>query len=135
MVNRVLEGHDENLLTSLIEEHKEIENQPLHLAIAYRLGDSASELYLLEVSENFGGNRVSDEKLFLKAWVAQPPDFRFHEATEFYLVLTNLAEFSTAISETWSQISELKWSIEKGLAKKLFSDEQGEKLWAQLGGR
>lgn len=50
-------------LAELVESHKAVEGEPLHLALAYDpcRQDDANQVFLFEVSENFGGDHINPE--------------------------------------------------------------------------
>ena len=134
MVGKALENFGDDALGHLIEDHRKLENQPLHLAVSYHPCAAQEDLVLFEVSENFAGNQVNEEKEFMKVWVAQSPEFTVIGATNFYLLLTNPVEFEVGLTEGWPEVLELKESIQSGFAVAHHMDDLGQRWWKQVSG-
>lgn len=130
-----LPKHDEELISELVEGHRRIESQPLRLALAYRPADRRDDLVLFEVTQGFGGGRVSHDRDLLKVWVAPSPNFRLEGVNDFYLLLTNPDEFGEALAGKWPQIDDIKRGIDAGESTLLYADAQGEAMWKRLGGQ
>ena len=70
----------------------------------------------------------------MKVWVAQSPEFKLRDATNFYLLLTNSNEFKTALQEDWPQIRELRDSVRRHHATAYHKDHIGLGWWNQKSG-
>ena len=134
MASLVLDQADDQTLKHLVLDHQNLEAQPLHLAVAFRSPQTKDELTLLEVADNFSDNQVSEDKQFLRVWVAQSPEFFFHETQDLFLLLTSSREFEVALKEKWDQVSQLQLSVRAGMAMTYFADETGHGWWQRLNG-
>jgi hypothetical protein len=122
-------------LAELVESHKTVEGEPLHLALVYDpcRQDDANQVFLFEVSENFGGDHINPEhRLFEIEFSGKQVFGAADRGRGLRLVMTSLAEFGEALREGWSGVQEIKSAIRTGAFEVLFRDDVGEKLLQQL---
>ncbi len=95
----------------LVEQHRSLIDEPLLMAIYYKPGREAHDIFIFEVIENFGGGAVDEDKEFFEVSYASPSGFPLEQGRKLHLVLTNPEEFTTAVHEKWQLLEELKAAI------------------------
>lgn len=117
----------ERSLRKLIDQHREIEDEPLHLAISYQPPRDPHDVFLFEViGDSIDGIRT-DRDLFEVTFepTAQLP---LASGERMHLVLTNPREFRQALDENWPLANELRDAIRSHDYKVLHSDTNGEAI-------
>ena len=116
----------------LTEQHRELVDEPLHLAVSYLpSGRDQQDIFLFEVIGAPWGSNNFEQDLFEVTYAATAefpmgPDERLH------LILTTPRELEIALSQGWPLASELADAIRAGDFKVLYQDEVGEKVLAKL---
>ena len=91
----------EKEIRRLVEQHRELEDEPLHLAIAYQPGAPRDQLdiYLFEVIGGLG-ERNPDKELFETTF---EPNNRLQAgfSQRLHMTLTTPLEFTAAVEEKW----------------------------------
>ena len=111
----------------LAEKHRELDDEPLHLAMAYQPSDRDQQhIYLFEVIGGWGGSNP-DRELFETTF---EPDSRlqFGFEQQLHLILTTPQEFRTALEERWPSTNEIVVAVRSGDFKVLHTDAEGDEL-------
>jgi hypothetical protein len=122
-------------ITALVDRHKNLQDEPLLLAICYDPGRDPGDVFIFEVIDHFGGNMVDPERdLFEVAFGASTSvDMKLPPECKIHLVLTNPNELSAAVREDWSRAQEITKAISRGDFEILFEDgPRGKTLLQQL---
>ena len=118
----------------LMEQHLELDDEPLHLAMAYKPGSGRDprHIYLLEVIGNSGGLAPSEDRELFETVFGPRSEFPMNPDERLHLVLTYPEEFRTAVREDWSSIREIVEAIRTNEFQLLHEDEEGRSLLAEL---
>ncbi len=98
----------------LIEQHRQIEHQPLLLAIYFARQDDPESVYLLEVISQFGYNEISDDREIFEISYGSTDGFRLPFNSRLDILLTNPVELRTALEQGWVGLRPLLAAIEAG---------------------
>jgi hypothetical protein len=122
----------EKLIRQLVEEHRELADEPLHLAVCYlpAMRDQ-QHIYLFEV---IGGpmNSINAERDLFEVTYETSPGFPMGPDEQLHLILTNPKELQTATREGWSLACELMNSMRAGDYQVLYKDDLGERVLEKL---
>jgi hypothetical protein len=122
----------ETAMRRLIEQHLELEDEPLRLAIAYLPANrEPRHIFVLEVIHAFGESLNPERDLFEVTYEATP-GFPMGPDEQLHLILTNPRELKTALRESWPQSVELVEAIRAGDYEVLFEDRIGKRTLAML---
>jgi hypothetical protein len=119
-------------IKSLVASHREIKEEPLHLAIFLRDPARPAELVLLEVLGNFGQDQISDEGEIMTVRFPSSADLPIGSDRELCLMLTNVPEFETASASNWASILEVRRLIGEEAYSVVSSDDVGKRLLQEL---
>ena len=118
----------EPAIRRLTEQHRELEDEPLHLAIAYQPGPSRDQqdIYLFEVVGGWGDSNP-DKELFETTF---EPNGRFETgfSQRLHMILTTPAEFKTAMEENWKTAEEIVNAVRCDDYKVLHSNAVGQEI-------
>jgi hypothetical protein len=116
----------------LAEQHRELVDEPLHLAVSYlpAMRDQR-HIYLFEV---VGGpaESINPERELFEAVFESSPGFPMASDEQLHLILTNLRELEIALREGWSLAMEVVNAIRGGDYKVLCKDNVGERVLSEL---
>jgi hypothetical protein len=116
----------------LVEQHRELEDEPLHLAITYQpAARDQQHIYLLEVVGAFEGSENPGRDLF-EGTFGPASGFPLHPGQELHLILTNPSELETALRDGWPLAMELVEAIRAKDYAVLHEDEVGRESLAIL---
>lgn len=116
----------------LTKQHRELEDEPLHLAICYSPKRDRQDIFLLEaIGGNCGDSISSDQELF-ETTFASSPSFPMAAGQQLHLILTNRPELEVALSEGWPSVLEVVDAIQSNDYQKLYSDETGDQILKHL---
>jgi hypothetical protein len=116
----------------LTEQHRELEDEPLRLAISYLpAGRDPQDIYLFEVVETPDASISASGDLF-EVEFATSPGFRMGADEQLHLILTNPRELETALKNAWPLAVELTIAIHDGDYQVLFQDAVGQEALARL---
>lgn len=122
----------EAAIRRLTDQHRELVDEPLHLALSYlpALRDH-QDIFLFEV---IGGSAetISSEQDFFEAVFTASPGFPMEPNEQLHLILTNPREVEVAIRDDWSLAKEVVDAIRAGDYEVLYSDEVGQRILATL---
>ena len=122
----------EQAIRRLTDEHRELTDEPLHLAIAYLSASrNQQDIFLLEVVGGFGDG-INPERDLFEATYAASPEFPMDPDRELHLLLTNPNELEIALREGWPLANEVVDAIRAGDYKALYQDEVGGRVLAML---
>lgn len=125
----------EPAIRRLAEQHLELEDEPLHLALAYlprRDGREVSEgIFLFEVIGGIVDRLGESGDLFQAAYNAVPGLPTGFDQTLF-LILTTPRELEEAITESWPLAMEIIDAVRRGDYKVLYADSVGRKVLRRI---
>ncbi len=121
-------------LRALVEEHTQIEGEPLFLAVAYDAGRDGGHVFLFELIGNFGSNMVDPDRRFFETTFAGARVFpKDGLRPDLRVVLTSPSELTVAIQDHWTAVAELRRAIGAGTFDLLHeAGEEGHTAWKQL---
>jgi hypothetical protein len=110
---------DVETIQELIEEHLQIKDEPLVLAMFFDAGENPDDIYLLEIIKNFGSNEINpDRELFeLTYWAPK-------EQKTWHLILTNPPEFDAALRGNWKHAEKIRRAVNAGRFEVLYMTEE-----------
>jgi len=118
----------ESAIRSLTEQHRELEDEPLHLAMAYQPGPprDQQDIYLFEVVGGWGESNP-DKELFETTF---EPNGRLQTGfnQRLHMVFTTTAEFKTAMEENWKTAVEIVNAVRCDDYQVLHSDARGQEI-------
>jgi len=112
-------------IRGLAEQHRELKDEPLHLAIAYDPGRDEQDVFLFELLSNFGGNDVNPEEELFEASFESSKSFPLGHGQRLHLVLTNPPELRVALESRWKLAEELRDALKRGDYEVLYEDQVG----------
>src|SRR5437899_3790476 len=124
----------EPAIRRLTEQHRELEDEPLHLALAYQPGPGRDQqdIYLFEViGSRFGGD-INPERELFETIFESAPGFPMDFGEKLHLILTNPEEVDLALRENWQSLREVLNAIRRGDCKELYADASGTELIERL---
>ena len=108
--------------------HREIEDEPLQLALIYRADGDSANLSLFEVHDNFGRNEVDEDRQFFEFGFGPATSLPLADIQKVRLILTNPVELRVALDEGWPSALEVRDAVRRGDFEALFADEVGTAL-------
>lgn len=122
----------ENAIRRLTEQHRELEDEPLRLAVSYLPAKRDQEhIFLLEVVGPLGESVNSARDLF-EATFNSSPGFPMGPNEQLHLILTNPRELRIAMKEGWPLALEIVNAMREGNYEVLFKDSVGEQILVSL---
>ena len=122
----------EQSIRRLTDEHRELTDEPLHLAINYLPQNrNQQHLYLLEVIGGLGQG-INPERDLFEVTFAASPEFPMAPNEELHLLLTNPAELEVALREGWPLAQEVVDAIRAGDYSVMHEDDVGRRDLAML---
>jgi DNA-binding transcriptional LysR family regulator len=112
-------------LRELTERHRELEDEPLHLALAYDPGRDQDDVFVCEVLGNFAGGEANPDGELFEVTFHSTPQFPMAIGRSLHLVLTSLPELQVALAQGWDSAIELRDAVRRGDCEILFEDEVG----------
>jgi hypothetical protein len=127
----------EPAIRRLTEQHRELKDEPLHLALAYlplRQGREVTEgVFLFEVIGGAAESLADGEDLFETTFEAAPGLPTGFDQT-LHLILTTPGELEKALAEGWPVAEEITDAVRRGNFKVLHSDGVGERVLRKIKG-
>ncbi len=122
----------EAAIRRLTEQHRELVDEPLHLAVSYlpAMRDQ-QHIFLFEVIGGPGESINSERDLF-EAIFETSPGFPMGPNEQLHLILTNPRELEIALREGWSLASEVVNAFRAGDYEVLYKDEIGKRVLDKL---
>ena len=125
----------ESAIRQLTEQHRQLKDEPLHLAVSYGPQRDQQDIFLFEV---IGGDHPLslDHELFETVFTSTT-GFPMRADQNLHLVLATPAELETALREGWPSAEEVRRAVASGDYQVLHADEVGQRLmnWLQSGSR
>jgi hypothetical protein len=117
----------ESSIRQLTEQHSQLQDEPLHLAVSYGPERKQQDIFLFEV---IGGNdrRLCEDHELFETVFTSTSGFPMRTDQNLHLVLTTPAEWETALREGWPSAEEIRKAIASGDYKILYEDEIGKRL-------
>jgi hypothetical protein len=127
----------ESQLRALVEQHRQIEDEPLALALAYAPEGESRNLYLLEVIEKPGhpeAGFIADEGDLFEVEFASTEGFPMELHQRLHLILTNPVELPYALEHDWPAARGLRGAVREGRYLELFVAPGHDKLLEEIRG-
>jgi hypothetical protein len=125
----------EKQIRDLAQQHREFQDEPLHLAIAYEPSRDSHDIFVFELLGNFGGNEVTSEAKLFEVTFDSTPNFTMKPGQKLHLILSNPAEFRAALDQHWTTAEEIRTAVRRGKFEVLHSDEIGQEAMELLNER
>ena len=120
----------ETQIRELTKQHRELEDEPLHLAISYAPQRDPQDIFLFEVIG--GADSISPDKVLFETTFASTPGFPMANGQQLHLILTNQRQLEMALDEEWPSVREIVDAIRSGDYKILCEDETGKTILKQI---
>jgi hypothetical protein len=117
----------ERHIRDLVGQHRELRDEPLHLALIYGPSRDSRDVFVFELLGNFGGNLISPDAELFEVTFGASTSFPLQPGQELHLVLSNPVEFRTALAQRWSTAEEIRDAVRHDKFEELYSDEIGKK--------
>jgi hypothetical protein len=120
----------EQAIRALTEQHRELEDEPLHLALSYGPDRDQEDIFLFEViggTETINPDRDLFETTF-ESVPGLPTGFR----QRLHLVLTNPPELTQALEEGWPLATEVVGAVRAQEYKVLYKDSVGDRMLKRI---
>src|SRR5438128_10539283 len=102
----------EQPIRALTEKHRQLEDEPLHLAISYGPQRDQQDIFLFEV---IGGEEsISPDRDLFEATFESIPGLQTGFAQRLHLILTTPPELKQALEEGWPLANEVVSAIRSG---------------------
>lgn len=98
----------------VVNDHTQLEGEPLLLGIYYASELAPQDDCLFEVIANFGYDEVSDDGRIFQVQFGATANFPIEADGRLRLLLTNPVECEAAIQQEWREIRDLRRAIEAG---------------------
>ena len=119
-------------LRRLTEQHRELVDEPLHLALSYEPATrDQGHIFLFEVVSS-SGESVNPDRDLMEVAYASTPGFPMGPDEELHLILTYPSELKVALEQGWPLANELVDAIRAGDYAVVFQDEVGERTLGLL---
>ncbi|HYW84856.1 MAG TPA: hypothetical protein VFB30_16450 [Spirochaetia bacterium] len=122
----------EAAIRRLTEQHRELVDEPLHLAVSYLpVMRDQQHIFLFEVIGG-PGESINPERDLFEAIFETTPGFPMGPNEQLHLILTNPRELEIALREGWSLASEVVNAFRARDYEVLYKDEVGERVLDKL---
>lgn len=121
----------ESAIRQLADQHRQLKDEPLHLAISYGPERDRQDIFLFEA---IGGNvsRLCEDHELFETVFTSHSGFPMRTDQNLHLVLATPSELETALREGWPSAEEIGKAIEAGDFQVLHADEVGQRLLNSL---
>jgi hypothetical protein len=116
----------ERQIRGLVQQHRELRDEPLHLAMGYRPRRAPRDIFLFELASNFGGNATNHDRELFEVTFLSSTGFPMPSGQKLHLVLTSPKEFRAALDECWPTAEEVQDAVRRGEFEVLYKDKTGE---------
>ena len=107
-------------IQELVNEHLDLIDQPLLVAVYYASEAAPNEECLFEVARHFGFDEVSEDRQIFQIQFGPSDNFPLPPGDRLRLSLTNTAEFREALSQGWPEIKDLIKAIDQSQSSLLY---------------
>ena len=121
-------------LRQLTDQHRELRDEPLHLAVAFQRRDDPQGIYLFEVVGHFAAGEISPDSSLFEVTFTPSPMFPIPEGQHLHLLLTSPEEIRVALEQNWPSADEIRHAIRDGNYKELFADSVGQQVLGLMHG-
>ena len=118
----------------LVERHRAIDDEPLLLAVYFEPDRQPGDVFVFEVIDGFGDNRVANDRTLMEASYPSTPFFPLADGHRLHLVLTNPAELAVAGRDGWIGLDEVRRAMRDGRATTVYAAPGRPDLEALLHG-
>ncbi len=115
-------------LEKLVGEHRRLADEPLLLAVYFEPERQQGDVFVFEVIEGFGDNRVDDDRKLFEVSYASTPSFPLSDGHRLHLVLTNPLELAFASGQGWTGLDEVRRAARQGRAVTIYADPSRPEL-------
>ena len=112
----------------LTEQHRELEDEPLHLAVSYAPPRNQQDIFLLEVIGAMNAETTKLDREWFETTFTATSGFPMQPNQRLHLILTNPEEFEAAVREHWPSAREFLNAIRWGDYQVLFADRVGKRI-------
>jgi len=122
----------EAAIRRLTVQHRELVDEPLHLALSYLPATrDQKHIFLFEVIGG-AGESINPERDLFEVTFETTPGFPMGPNEQLHLILTNPQELETALREGWPLACEVVNAVRVGDYKVLYADAPGERVLTML---
>lgn len=113
----------------LVEQHRELAEEPLLLAIYYAPDREPEDVFLIEVLDNFRGSALEASGDILEVLYGQTELFVLEQKSAMlHILLSNPDEFRNAVAHATSRIKELIEAFGNGTAQIIYDSGKCNKI-------
>jgi len=113
----------------LVDQHRELVEEPLLLAIYYAPNRDEDDVFLFEVLDNFNGSSIELDGDLLEVLYGSTPHFELHHRdSRLHIILTSPEELHKAIANNTRRFQEVKQALAENHAQIVYIDEQRNDL-------
>ena len=124
--------HLDASLRELARKHRELQDEPLHLALLYDPGRETEDVFLFELLGNFGRNEIGEEEELFEVTFGPTDALPLSTGQHLHLVLSNPREFAHALARDWDSAREIREAVRRGDFEILFEDDIGQEALGWL---
>src|ERR1019366_2556951 len=122
----------EKAIRRLTEQHRELKDEPLYLAVSYGPARDPRDIYLLQAIGNGPDDRISPDRELFETTFTPTAGFPMDPNQRLHLILTNPEELETALREKWASAGDFTAAVRLGDYQVLHADRIGKKLLRNL---
>lgn len=119
-------------LQQLVQQHRDLKDEPLHLALAYAPMRDQQDIFLFEVVSNVAAMVVNPDRELFETVFASTPGFAMNSNQRLHLLLTSPEEFRVAMEENWPSAQEILAAVRADDFQVLCTDEIGKKVLDEI---
>ena len=120
----------EKAIRALADKHRQLEDEPLHLAISYGPLRDQQDIFLFEV---IGGEEsINPDRDLFEATFESVPGLQTGFGQRLHLVLTNPSELEQALEEDWPLAKEVVRAVRADEYKVLHKDTVGDRVLKRI---
>ena len=122
----------ENAVRDLAEQHRQLEGEPLHLAMSFAPQRDPQDMFLFEVAGGILEGSMSEDRELFEVGFLPASGFPLESGQQLHLILTNREEFKAALDEGWSSAQEIVDAVRSGDYRILHEDEVGREVFGWI---
>jgi hypothetical protein len=122
----------EQAMRKLTEQHRDLKDEPLLLAISYGPARDPRDIFLLEVIGNDTEPTINPDRELFEVIFTPTPGFPMDLDQRLHLILTNPQELKAALQDHWPAADEIIAAIRSGDYRVLHADKTGKRLLKNL---